>query len=148
MQREYKDWLLAQGYGQGTIVAQIHRVGRVEEHYGDLDTNFVRDGLSSLIEALTYSAEDERQGKPNSTDIPFVGNVRNNLASYKSAVLWYRRYRESGNAGEVAGGFALAATEFPPQIKPASRIGIVPQASDKAHGDPQAAARTLLEPNR
>src|SRR5690242_11264769 len=98
MRRDYKDWLRGQGYGDGTITAQLHRVGRVEEHYGDLDKHFEQDGLVSLLTELTYSTEDERRGKPNPTKIPFVGNARNNLASYKSAVLWYARFRESGGA--------------------------------------------------
>ena len=77
MRHDYKDWLHGEGYGAGTIVAQLHRVGRVEEHYGDLDAHFEQDDLRSLIETLSYSTEDERRGLPNPTKIPFTGNVRN-----------------------------------------------------------------------
>ena len=33
----YRDWLIAQNYQEGTITAQMHRALRVQEHYGDLD---------------------------------------------------------------------------------------------------------------
>jgi endonuclease len=54
MRQDYKTWLERQGYENGTIVAQLHRTGRLEEHYGDLDTHFERDRLQQLIEDLTY----------------------------------------------------------------------------------------------
>ena len=38
----------------------MHRAGRVEEHYGDLDGHYAKDRMASLIEALTYSANDKR----------------------------------------------------------------------------------------
>ncbi len=145
MRRDYKDWLNRQGYGDGTIVAQLHRVGRVEEHYGDLDAHFERDGLRSLVDALTYSTDDERQGKPNPTKIPFVGNARNNLASYKSAVLWYRRFREGGADATAAADLAPASTSAPPQA-PSTRRPVARR--DAAVGSALQArfgARTLTD---
>ncbi len=55
-------------------------------------------GLATALSngKLTYSTEDQRRERPNPSKIPFVGNTRNNLASYKSAALWYRRFREGG----------------------------------------------------
>lgn len=142
MRRDYKEWLHRQGYGDGTIVAQLHRVGRVEEHYGDLDAHFERDRLRGLIETLTYSTEDQRRGRPNPTKIPFVGNVRNNLASYKSAVLWYRRFRESGAASRApADGASIGAPASPSSGTTRSLRRAV--QSDAA---PRGTARTVLAP--
>lgn len=93
MQTEnYRNWLSNQNYQSGTISAQMHRVGRVEEHYGDLDDLFKKDRLESLIFELTYTTQDRRNNRPNETKIPFVGNAYNNLASYKDSVRRYKNF--------------------------------------------------------
>lgn len=92
MRNDYRSWLEAQQYDSGTITAQLHRVGRVEENYGNLDDHFGRGTLQSVIDELSYSTEDERRGKPNPSKIPFQGNTRNNLQSYKNAVVRYRKF--------------------------------------------------------
>lgn len=93
MKPEYSQWLAEQKYADGTITAQMHRAGRVEQHYGDLDEHYNRDLLQGLIADLKYSTEDERRNKPNPSKIPFNGNVRKNLASYRDAVERYCRFR-------------------------------------------------------
>ena len=106
MKREYRAWLESQKYGTGTVAAQLHRAGRVEDHYGDLDQHFAADRLTSVIDALRYSSEDERRGRPNPSKIPFEGNPRTNLASYRNAVENYRRFlseREVDGAAEPSG---------------------------------------------
>lgn len=90
----YRNWLLTQNYQSGTITAQVHRAGRVEEHYGDLDEMYNKDRLESLILELTYTTQDRRNNRPNETKIPFEGVVYNNLASYRDAVRRYRRFLE------------------------------------------------------
>ena len=95
MQTEnYRRWLAAQNYQSGTISAQMHRAGRVEEYYGDLDALFAEDRLESLIQELTYTTQDRRNNRPNETKIPFEGNAYNNLASYRDAARRYRRFLE------------------------------------------------------
>ena len=89
MRPEYRSWLRRNGYGDGTIAAQLYRVERVEEHHGDLDNHFASDRLASIIHTLHYSSDDERRGKPNPTLIPFDGVIRSNLASYRNAVCRY-----------------------------------------------------------
>jgi hypothetical protein len=89
---DYRQWLEKQGYGTGTVTAQLHRVGRVEEHYGSLDDHFDKDQIISLGETLKYSSEDQRQGRANPTTIPINGDLRNNLASYRSALEFYKRF--------------------------------------------------------
>jgi endonuclease len=83
MQAGYRNWLEDQKYQAATIAAQMHRAGRVEEHHGDLDGHYAKDRMASLIEALTYSANDKRLNRPNPSKIPFDGDIRNNLASRK-----------------------------------------------------------------
>jgi endonuclease len=96
LRSDYRQWLEEQKYDSGTIAAQLHRAGRVEDCYGNLDEHFAKGTLQSVIDNLTYSAEDERRGKPNPSKIPFKGNIRNNLASYKNAVVRYRKFLTGG----------------------------------------------------
>ncbi|WP_374469145.1 hypothetical protein [Phenylobacterium sp.] len=141
MRRNYEQWLRRQGYGENTIISQLHRSGRVEEHYGDLDGHYERDRCRSLIEALTYSTEDERRGRPNPTKIPFVGNIRNNLASYKSSVLWYRRYRD-GDGDAAVDPTPAAADEEPQASRP-----LPPRPAPRRPGllEPRTGPRTLVD---
>ena len=93
MRNAYTEWIKHQGLADNTIQAQLHRAGRVEECYGDLDEHYDRDKLRSVIADLRYSVADSRSAKPNPSKIPFDGDTRNNLSSYKNAVERYCRFR-------------------------------------------------------
>jgi len=96
MQTEnYRNWLEAQNYQGRTITAQMHRAGRVEENYGDLDKLYAEDRLEGVIRDLTYTTQDRQNNRPNETKIPIEGNVYNNLSSYRNAIQWYRRFLEN-----------------------------------------------------
>ena len=97
MRNDYRSWLEAQQYDSGTITAQLHRTGRVEDCYGNLEEHIANGTFYNVIEELTYSAEDERRGKPNPSKIPFQGNIRNNLTSYKSATMRYKSFLTSSH---------------------------------------------------
>lgn len=100
MKDNYRSWLRDQGYQDNTITAQLHRVGRVEQFYGNLDEIVAGGGYEALVAELTYSTGDERSGRTNPSRIPIDGNIRNSLQSYKNAVSWYRRFLQEG--GEAA----------------------------------------------
>lgn len=93
MRATYRDWLERRGYVGSTVQAQLHRVGRVEKCYGDLDKLYDKDRLESVISELRYSTEDARRSKPNPSKIPIEGDVRNNLQSYRNAVERYCKFR-------------------------------------------------------
>lgn len=92
---EYRIWLEAQKYSSGTVMAQLHRVGRVEEFYGNLEELWLSNNYQKVLSELTYSAEDERRKLPNPSKIPFEGDIRNNLASYRNAAIRYVRFLAS-----------------------------------------------------
>ncbi|MEC8859565.1 MAG: DUF91 domain-containing protein [Pseudomonadota bacterium] len=92
-QERYKAWLELQRYQSNTITAQMHRAGRVEEYYGDLDEHFEMDQLESVIEDLKYSTADRQANRPNCSKIPFNGDPYSNLASYRDAVNRYKKFR-------------------------------------------------------
>ena len=89
MNPNYPNWLVEQKYAENTQAAQIHRVRRVEESYGSLDDHFKNGTIQKLVNELSYSRHDERENRPNPSKIKFEGNIRNNLQSYKSAVVRY-----------------------------------------------------------
>ena len=144
MKPEYRNWLVQQQYDAGTITAQLHRANRVEKHYGDLDDHYAADRLESVIDALRYTTDDKRHNRPNTSKIPFDGDVYNNLASYRDAVSRYRRFRDSGD-GRVE-----------PTVILGTRAGVTAMVGDEEVGqriglerDMQAALRvdiSQLEP--
>ena len=93
MKSSYKNWLEQQSYARATVQAQLHRAGRVEKHYGDLDEHYDRDQLRSVVDQFGYSVADERGSKPNPSKIRIDGNIRSNLRSYRDAVERYCRFR-------------------------------------------------------
>ena len=122
MQTEnYRNWLAAQNYRNVTITAQMHRAGRVEQHYGDLDVLYKEDRLEGLIAELNYTTQDRRNNRPNQTRIPFEGNAYNNLASYRDAVRRYRRFLEDGS--EIPES-EISVTETSPEPEAAQTIGL------------------------
>lgn len=94
MRPDYPQWLIEQQYSEATQSMQIARVNKVEEFYGSLDEHFANGTYDNVIAALQYSMADERQNKPNPSKIPLgaSANIRNNLQSYKNAVVRYRRF--------------------------------------------------------
>ena len=111
MKSIYRHWLERRGYADGTVQAQMHRAGRVEECYGDLDEHYDRDQLRSVIDELKYSTGDERRNKPNPSQIPFNGNIRNNLASYRNATERYCKFRRETTDDETITGISSLPTE-------------------------------------
>lgn len=92
MRPDYPRWLAEQQYSDNTQTAQIHRVRKVEEYYGSLDEHFSNRTYQQVIDSLEYSTNDERANKPNPSKIKFDGNIRNNLQSYKNAVVRYQKF--------------------------------------------------------
>jgi hypothetical protein len=94
MQDAYPDWLRRAVPSEATFRTKLSELRRIESAYGDLDEHYDRDELVSLIETLTYTADDERQNSPNPSRLEINGPLRTNLASYKSAVQKYARFRQ------------------------------------------------------
>jgi hypothetical protein len=93
MRNTYSERLKQEGLADNTVAAQLHRAGRVEECYGDLDDQYDKDQLNNVISELRYSVVDGRANKPNPSKIPFNGDIRSNHSSYKNAVERYCKFR-------------------------------------------------------
>jgi len=113
MREDYGTWLRSQGLQENTTSAQLHRVGRVEHHYGNLDELIAAGGYEALIGELTYSTADQRLGKANPSRLPLTGNLRTNLQSYKSALTLYRNFLTDAHDGQAVFSAASAQETFP-----------------------------------
>lgn len=114
MRPDYPQWLIEQKYSDGTQTAQIHRVKKVEENYGSLDEHFANGTYEGVIDSLQYSTSDERANKPNPSKIKFEGNIRNNLQSYKNAVVRYRKFlNDNGFQGGSSGTGEVENADMP-----------------------------------
>jgi hypothetical protein len=94
MDHRYNEWRRGAVPTEATRSTKLSELRRVEAFYGDLDSLYDGDELQSLIDTLTYSADDERRNVTNPSLLEINGNLRNNLASYKSAVQKYARFRQ------------------------------------------------------
>lgn len=94
MDDRYSEWLRLAVPTKATWQTKLSELRRVEALYGDVDALYDTDELQSLIEALTYTSSDERESRGNPSKLEITGNLRNNLASYKSAVQKYARFRQ------------------------------------------------------
>jgi endonuclease len=138
MKASYSQWLEQQKYDASTVKVQIYRVARVEEHHGDLDEHYASDRMASLIETLSYSTDDGRQNRPNPSKIPFEGDIRNNLASYRNAVERYRKFRDAGgDVLDVAGPEEVRTATATAEEEVGQRIGL--------ERDMQAALRVEID---
>ena len=124
MKSTYRNWLEQRGYAAGTVQTQTNRAGRVEEYYGDLDEHYDNDRLRSVVEELKYSTEDERRNKPNPSKIPFSGDIRNNLASYRNAAELYCRFRGETEDGGVDSGVSGIGAESEAENERGQLVGL------------------------
>jgi len=104
MRLTYRAWLERKKYNPGTINARLSNAERVEKHYNcDLDERFDEDRLARLLKELRYSKADKRNDLPNPTKIDINGDIYDGLATLRSALKLYKRFRyDLGNEGDVA----------------------------------------------
>ncbi len=111
MHPDYPAWLLRAVPSEATARTKLSELRRVESVYGDVDDAFDRDELQGLIEELTYTSEDARRGRENPSRLEINGDLRNNLASYKSAVMKYARFRQDVELESARGLAASVETQ-------------------------------------
>ena len=139
MKSSYKAWLEQQGYAAGTVQTQIHRAGRVEEFYGDLDQHYDQDQLRTVIVNSSIRRAMSAGKNRNPSKIPFNGKTRNNLASYRNAVERYCKFRRETQDEEIDPGVRVP------------KVGIANQLVDDGgqliglERDLQAALRRAIE---
>ena len=123
----YKTWLQQRGHAAPTVQAQLHRAGRIEKLYGDLDQHDDQDEFRSVTEELKYSAADERSNKPNPSRIQIEGNILENLYSYRSAIAQYCKSRRETRDEDVSDladdrGQLVSLDYRPPCVAPSTSL--------------------------
>ncbi len=105
---DFKIWLSSPKYGLNirldlpttrAALMSLYDIERAEKI--DLDKEFDRDGLESLLELYTYTEQDERDGRPNRTKILDESSIKYNealslsdkLSLYKNSISGYRKFR-------------------------------------------------------
>lgn len=90
---EFINWMQTYGGMRGQPVGDaVSRCKRIEDSLRlDLDAEYQKDGGRSVIDTLTYTSADEAHGRPAPDGLELApgANVRNALASLKSAVKKY-----------------------------------------------------------
>jgi len=94
MRKDYRQWLERQDYSGNTISTQYSHASRLDQAYGDLDQHYADDRLESVLKSLQYSSDDSRRGIPNPSKIQIGGDLYKSLASFRTAVGLYRRFRD------------------------------------------------------
>lgn len=102
MDPNFLTWLDIHQKNQTTRQNSVAFVRRIETHYGDLDEHYERDALESVLSELEYSAIDERNNEPNPSRLEINGNIRNSLASHKSRLNQYIRFKEDADFDATA----------------------------------------------
>lgn len=107
----FEAWMRDRTSNPGTISSRVSTLKRVEDAYGDLDTHYQRDRFAQVLGELAYSPQSE--GLRGNSRIRIDGNVYHGLATLRSAVTLYRKFRTDQHAAPAG----------PP---PASAKGVAP----------------------
>lgn len=95
---EFLKYLRSRNLADKTIEMTMYALKRIERAYQtDLDAEFSRDGLNSLLRNFSYSTEDQREGRsnPSAMDIEQPRLYRA-LAWYKHKIRLYESFRSGG----------------------------------------------------
>ena len=93
---KFKKWLETSGISKRPIADALSRCRRLENGLRiDLDLEYAKDNGRTLIELLTYTANDENNNKPAPKGIYFTkgANLKNGMASLRSAAKKYFEFR-------------------------------------------------------
>ncbi len=93
-EQRYSAWIHQHLENPSTQQTALSDVRRIAREYGDLDKFFDEDALEWVLSELEYTASDEREGKPNPSKLQINGDLRKGLASYKSHLKRYIRFRQ------------------------------------------------------
>lgn len=99
--KEFKKWLEDNGYGTNTISSRLSNVRTIEDAYGDLDQQMMKDSCQSIIDELSYSREDEYMNRQPRHKIQINGNIRNGSATYKQALKRYQQFYQETSSSKI-----------------------------------------------
>ncbi len=88
---------------QGNLNFYINSIATIERVEGlDIDAEFQKDGLASLFQLYKYSADDERNNRPNPTKLQInAHSPRGTISDFRSALNHYRRFCLGGSDAPI-----------------------------------------------
>lgn len=140
MDPRFKAWMLASGNDPAATNSRISNLRRVEAAYGDLDAIYDDDGFASLLSELSYSTNDARINAPNRSLLPINGDLYNGLATLRSALSKYMRFRQ-----EVARATLPDAMDEAPPAPLEDITGEARELTFSLERDLQAALRKSID---
>ena len=109
-EQQFRAWLRdVREQVDGSIATRVADCKLVERHEADLDAHWNADGLTGLLDRLTYSREAERNGRSPKHNVPTKGDLYTNSATFKAAVNLYREFLDA--RGDDGAGRAVAHRE-------------------------------------
>jgi 5-methylcytosine-specific restriction enzyme B len=111
----FREWLGAQqDLQRRTRDAQWQNASRIMRAYGDLDEAYDQDEFATIRNELSYSRDDETQGRANPSRFEINGDLYANLASYRATLNYYTRFRQSeaGSSGSRPQTWSMSVAEL------------------------------------
>jgi len=102
LDHDFKQWMLSEGFSEGTVNTRIANCRKVERYEGSLDEHYDSDRCRSLLERMKYLPNQQQKHS-----IPIDGDVKNGMSALCSAVRLYVSFRnnETGVRGERRAGW-------------------------------------------
>ena len=91
-EKEFKQWLKEYGFNDHVAGSRLSNIKRVEEAYPDIDNRIANNTIDEVLSLLSYSAKDEKAGRPTRHNIAINGNLRTGTATLKSALNLYIQF--------------------------------------------------------
>ena len=108
---QFKKWLDGKGHNNRVVSSVMSRCGKIERELKlDLDKEFTADNGESLLQKLKYSVEDELHSRPAPRGLIVSGNIRNILASLKSAAKTYMDFKKGSSKKMVSNSKSTSST--------------------------------------
>ncbi len=104
---EFKAWMEAEGYSKATINTQMTDVRRLDKAYGDLDALPDGQTIADLRDLLAYSKSDQRDGRPSPAKFEIDGDLYSNLAHFRAALNFYRRFLDAQKGMQSGATYGL-----------------------------------------
>lgn len=104
---EFKAWMEAEGYSKATINTQMTDVRRLDKAYGDLDALPDGQTIAGLRDLLAYSKSDQRDGRPSPAKFEIDGDLYSNLAHFRAALNFYRRFLDAQKGMQSGATYGL-----------------------------------------
>jgi endonuclease len=102
---EFRKYLETRDLAEKTVLMTVYAIRRIEKAYNvNVDKEFERDGLASLLASFTYSSEDARTGRANPSKMEMdPSKIYNQAAWYRHKVRLYQAFLSGVPAIQVGG---------------------------------------------